>query len=85
MNRVPHGCGEVNLGRADFNPAIYPKSDHVKPSASQLPRKRMDGSATRGGELLNGAKCVRVGKGASLERNGYADPPLDEVRIAASC
>ena len=63
---VKYGCGEVNLGRVDVNPAIFPKQDHVKPSASHFPRKRMNGSATHGGELLNVAKCVRVGKGVSL-------------------
>ena len=63
---VKYGCGEVNLGRVDVNPAIFPEQDHVKPSASRFPRKRMNGSATHGGDLLNVAKCVRVGKGVSL-------------------
>lgn len=74
QREVKYDCGEVTLGRADVNPAIYPKRDHVKSSASQFPRKRMHTCASPGGELPNGAKCVRVGKGASLGRNGYADP-----------
>ena len=63
---VKYGCGEVNLGRADVNPAIFPKEDHVKPSPSHFPRKRMNGSATHGGDLPDIVKCVRVGKGVSL-------------------
>lgn len=79
-NRVDkYGCGEVNLGRVDVNPAIFPKQDHVKPSASHFPRKRINGSATHGADLPNVAKCVSVGKGVNLTGLRI------EVRIGTSC
>ena len=71
---VKYGCGEVDLGRLDVSPAIFPQQDHVKPSASHFPRKRMNGCATHGADLPNVAKCVRVGKGVKF--NGLAESTI---------
>ena len=55
----------------------------MKPSTSQFPRIRINGSATHGADLPNIAKCVRVGEGVGL--NGCADPPSDGLRIGSYC